>query len=89
MVTAKRQNRKVGAPRKTRRKNNTGTVPLVPLTLNDDELYARVALKAYELYQERGEDPGHDLDDWLTAERLVKAALLHGPGPEEPLHEEL
>jgi hypothetical protein len=25
--------------------------------------------RAYELYLERGEEPGHDLEDWLQAER--------------------
>jgi hypothetical protein len=25
--------------------------------------------RAYEIYLERGEEPGHDLEDWLQAER--------------------
>lgn len=58
------------------------------LTLSDEELYDRVACKAYELYQQRGEDHGHDLQDWLTAERLVQEELRHGPLPEEPVMEE-
>ena len=29
----------------------------------------RVARRAYELYQQRGGEPGRDLDDWLEAER--------------------
>jgi len=28
-----------------------------------------VARRAYELYQARGEEPGHELEDWLRAER--------------------
>jgi len=40
------------------------------------------------LYQQRGEEHGHDLEDWFTAERLVKEELLHGPVSEEPLLEE-
>ncbi len=28
-----------------------------------------VAHRAYELFQMRGGEPGHDLDDWLQAER--------------------
>lgn len=31
-----------------------------------------VARRAYELYLERGGDPGHDFDDWLRAERELK-----------------
>jgi hypothetical protein len=51
-------------------------------------LYERVAHKAYELYQQRGEAPGDDLADWLLAERLVQEELLHGPVPEEPLSDD-
>ena len=31
-----------------------------------------VAQRAYELYLERGAEDGHDLDDWLTAERQLR-----------------
>jgi hypothetical protein len=27
-----------------------------------------IEVRAYELYLERGSDPGHDLEDWLRAE---------------------
>jgi hypothetical protein len=87
MTIDKKPNRAVGAANEAPRKNNPGIA--LPLTLSDDALYTRVVLKAYELYEERGEEPGHDLDDWLTAERLVKAELLHGPESEEPPLEEL
>jgi hypothetical protein len=53
------------------------------LHLTNEQLYERVARKAYELYQQRGEDPGHALEDWVTAERLVRAELQHGPLGEE------
>jgi hypothetical protein len=53
-------------------------------TISDQELYERIADKAYELYQQRGEVPGHDLDDWLVAERDVHDELLHGPLPDVP-----
>lgn len=33
----------------------------------------RVAARAYELYLERGGSDGHDMDDWLNAEREFKA----------------
>lgn len=58
------------------------------LTISNEELYDRVARKAHELYEQRSEEPGHALEDWLTAERLVQEELLHGPGPEEPALEE-
>ena len=34
-----------------------------------------IARRAYELFLERGSEHGHDVDDWLQAEReLVEAA---------------
>ena len=31
----------------------------------------RVAQRAYELYEMRGREIGHDLDDWLKAEEEI------------------
>jgi hypothetical protein len=33
-----------------------------------------VAVRAYELFQERGREPGRDLDDWLRAEQELQGA---------------
>jgi hypothetical protein len=33
-----------------------------------------IARRAYELYCARGCQHGHDIDDWLTAEREVRGA---------------
>jgi hypothetical protein len=30
-----------------------------------------IARRAYEIYRGRGSDDGHDLDDWLQAEREI------------------
>ena len=49
--------------------------------LSDDEFRARVARKAYELYQKR--QALTEKDDWLQAEGLVRLELLreeHGAG---------
>jgi hypothetical protein len=35
-----------------------------------------IRLRAYEIYIERGERPGGDLDDWLRAERELEPALV-------------
>jgi hypothetical protein len=32
--------------------------------------------RAYEIYLGRGEQPGHDLDDWLQAERELQSRGL-------------
>ncbi|HUK57009.1 MAG TPA: DUF2934 domain-containing protein [Nitrospiria bacterium] len=39
-----------------------------------DRLREQVAQKAYELYEKRGGLHGHDIEDWLEAERLIQAA---------------
>ncbi len=31
----------------------------------------RIRLRAYEIYQARGQAPGHELEDWLEAEREI------------------
>ena len=38
----------------------------------DEEIRRR----AYEIYLERGEQPGRDLDDWLQAERELERGAL-------------
>lgn len=35
------------------------------------EIQEAIRFKAYELYVERGYTNGNDVEDWLTAERLV------------------
>ncbi len=30
-----------------------------------------IELRAYELFEQRGREPGHDLDDWLQAEAEI------------------
>ena len=39
------------------------------------ELRREIARLAYELYLRHGRLPGHDLEDWLTAEALVYSRL--------------
>jgi hypothetical protein len=41
----------------------------------DEEIKRR----AYEIYRERGEQPGRELDDWLQAERELKRAMFLNP----------
>ena len=43
--------------------------PLASVTDSD------IAHRAYELYEERGGEHGHDVDDWLQAERELRPAL--------------
>lgn len=46
---------------------------------NDSEVRHLIAVRAYELYRERGGRDGHDLDDWLKAEQAI---LGHEVKPE-------
>jgi hypothetical protein len=39
----------------------------------------RIAQRAYEIYCERGREHGHDLDDWLRAERETGRARTDEP----------
>jgi hypothetical protein len=89
-MVKKRETAKAATSTTRKREKTTLRTTQPPrLILHDEELYERVARKAYELYQQRGEDHGHDFEDWLTAERLVQEELLHGPLPEAPLMEEV
>lgn len=36
---------------------------------------AHVARRAYDLYLARGCEPGHDVEDWLQAERDLRGAV--------------
>lgn len=39
------------------------------------DLYEEIAKVAYEIYEKSGYIEGRDLDNWLEAERIVKARL--------------
>jgi len=43
-----------------------------------------VARRAYELFEERGREPGHDLEHWLDAERQLSQTFPSDPGRIEP-----
>jgi len=36
-----------------------------------EDLGSRIAERAYELYVQRGQEHGHDIEDWLEAERQI------------------
>jgi len=53
---------------------------LMPVTgnrknISDEELNQRIQSKAYDVYLQNGCVPGRDQENWLEAERLVKAEL--------------
>ena len=36
-----------------------------------------IRARAYELFQERGGEHGHDAEDWLRAEREIQGSRMH------------
>ncbi|ULA63505.1 MAG: hypothetical protein LZF86_110203 [Nitrospira sp.] len=62
MATVVRKRKSAPASRPSRAAN--------PIELPDG-MRERIAVKAYELWSERGCRDGHDLEDWLDAEVIV------------------
>ncbi len=40
---------------------------------SSDGVQARIATLAYLLYEQRGREDGHDMEDWIQAERTILA----------------
>ncbi len=60
----------------TRPRVKNGRAAKAQSTINWQE----VAQVAYELYEQRGRVDGHDLQDWLEAQRIVQERLRSGNG---------
>ena len=39
-----------------------------------DDLEEQIRLRAHELYEARGREDGHELEDWIRAEEEITAA---------------
>jgi hypothetical protein len=50
---------------------SAGTLKMSP---NDARAQDRIALRAYELYEQRGRQEGRALEDWVNAERQLVSA---------------
>ena len=48
--------------------------------LDDRKLHELIARRAYELYENRGCEDGHECEDWLEAEKQLLVELETGPG---------
>ena len=79
---------KAKTPRASKVTNNqvitmpeAGSIPLVrktsPLNVPPVDLDAKIRERAYQLYLERGSIPGHENEDWLRAEREIRARQNH------------
>jgi hypothetical protein len=60
------------------RTDNVLTMPVVESTNAVAMAFAvtegNIARRAFELYCDRGREDGHDVEDWLTAERELRGA---------------
>jgi hypothetical protein len=45
--------------------------PPGPVAIDPQEREIQIRRYAYELYEQRGREDGHDLDDWLRAEEAI------------------
>jgi len=45
------------------------------IPMNEETLNEMIRKKAYELHEQRGGEHGRDFEDWLEAERIVKAEM--------------
>ena len=43
--------------------------------LQSENIREKIARRAYEVYESRGCQEGHDLDDWLKAENEVRSEM--------------
>jgi Protein of unknown function (DUF2934) len=48
--------------------DNTSRTTKMPVSHHVEE---QIRQRAYELYESRGREDGHDVDDWLTAEEEI------------------
>jgi len=70
-------------PKKSQRESDTRRAPLPEKTegirrhlLSNDGIREKIELRAYELFQTRGGEPGHEMEDWAQAENEVLSPLI-------------
>jgi hypothetical protein len=54
---------------------------------SDNGMEQSIQQRAYELYLNRGEQPGHEMEDWLQAEREIKERQRPKRAKKEPRQE--
>jgi hypothetical protein len=66
-MSSKLNRKRISEIQATSTQVETGEVSVVNSTRHEE-----IRHRAYEIYLERGEQPGRELDDWLQAERELK-----------------
>ncbi|GAB1723554.1 MAG: DUF2934 domain-containing protein [Nitrospira sp. CR1.1] len=57
-----------------KRKDRVLSSPQAKASDSAGDIRTRIEKLAYALYQQRGQQDGYDCEDWLEAERMVRAA---------------
>lgn len=55
-----------------KRRSTSDPIP-IDTGLRSPELEEQIRTRAYEIYEQRGRDEAHDIDDWLQAESELMA----------------
>ena len=71
MSSKPKGNRSTGPQATTTKTADTGEASVGNAARDED-----IRRRAYEIYLERGEQPGGELDDWLQAERELERGVL-------------
>ncbi len=69
---------------KDNRNSLTSVAPTMRHASPDPALQRQIAERAFQLFQLRGGSHGNDVQDWLTAEREVRAARSSKRSPAGP-----
>lgn len=56
----------------------SGQAEMREVSIANSVRHEEIRRRAYEIYLERGGQPGHELDDWLQAERELEGGLVRG-----------
>jgi hypothetical protein len=73
-MSSKLNRKRISEIQATSTQVETGEVSVVNSTRPEE-----IRRRAYEIYLERGERPGREMDDWLQAERELKRAMFLNP----------
>ena len=62
--------------------NSVTQAETTEIEVADSARHEKIRLRAYEIYLEHGEQPNHDVDDWLQAERELEPKPRHAEAGE-------
>ena len=74
-VAKKVSKKKVAKKKVAKKKATPARTTVTPRTVSDQERYEMIQRHAYFLAEARNFEPGHELEDWIAAERFVDEML--------------